>query len=116
MPRNANSYSEWNATRYLNWAKQKGKYVYEVIYNLFAGVRVEQTYYNTVHSILKLADTYSDQRLDNACHILLEKGIHPSFSNIKDILLTKKDLCQENKDDKEETTIFTRGGDYFDYK
>ena len=66
MPPHSNAYGEWNSTRYLNWAKNKGPNVYEVIYRIFASSNVEQQHYRTVHSILKLASTYSDQRLEEA--------------------------------------------------
>ena len=57
-----NAYGEWNGTRYLNWAKTKGQYVYEVVYRLFESVNVEQRCYRSVHSILKLADTYTNRK------------------------------------------------------
>lgn len=112
MPPGSNAYGEWNSTRYLNWAKTKGPYTYEVVYRLFASVKVEQRYYRTVHSILKLADTYSDQRLENACQSALHILSRPMYRDIKHILETGQDL-KEEEEPKEEATVFTRGGDYF---
>ena len=48
MPPHSNAYGEWNSTRYLNWAKNKGPNVYEVIYRIFASSNVEQQHYRTV--------------------------------------------------------------------
>ena len=114
MPQGSNAYGEWNSTRYLNWAKNKGPHVYEVIYRIFNSTNIEQRYYRTVHSILKLADTYSDQRLDNSCQLALDEISRPMYRDIKHILETGRDLCQETRDDSEDQpTLFMRGGDYF---
>ena len=114
MPPGSNAYGEWNSTRYLNWAKTKGPHVYEVVYRIFSSTDIEQRYYRTVHSILKLADTYSDQRLDDSCHLALDEITRPMYRDIKHILETGRDRCQESHDDSEsQPTLFTRGGDYF---
>lgn len=115
MPPNSNAYGEWNSTRYLNWAKTKGQYVYQVIYKLFEDAAVEQRYYRSVHSILKLADTYSNERLNHACQYLLSIISRPKYRDIKRILETNEDLRQEKemKDTGSQPTAFVRGGDYF---
>lgn len=116
MPPNSQSYGEWNSTRYLNWAKKKGPYVYEVIYRLFKDTKIEQRYYRTAHSILKLADTYSDQRLDSACRYALEILSRPTFKNIKYILKSNEDRCQTETQEEETTGKYLRGGSYFGKK
>ena len=113
MSPNSNAYGEWNSTRYLNWAKTKGQYVYEVVYRLFESVNVEQRCYRSVHSILKLADTYTNQRLDQACQYLLGIITKPTYRDIKHVLETDEDLKNENKEKSKEPSSFVRGGDYF---
>ena len=110
MPPHSNAYGEWNSTRYLNWAKNKGPNVYEVIYRIFASSNVEQQHYRTVHSILKLASTYSDQRLEEACKVALKQMNRPRYKDIKHILETGEDLCQPQESTPGK---YTRGGDYF---
>ena len=110
MPPHSNAFGEWNSTRYLNWAKSKGPNVYEVIYRIFASTTVEQQHYRTVHSILKLASTYSDQRLEEACKLAIQQMNRPRYRDIKHILETGEDLCQQQEMPKGK---FTRGGDYF---
>jgi hypothetical protein len=110
MPPNSNAYGEWNSTRYLNWAKNKGPNVYEVIYRIFASSNVEQQHYRTVHSILKLASAYSDQRLEEACMVALKQMNSPRYKDIKHILETGEDLCQHQESAPGK---YTRGGDYF---
>ncbi len=116
MPPNSNAYTEWNSTRYLNWAKQKGMFVYEVVYRIFQSGPVEQRFYRSVHSLLKLADTYSDQRLDNACQYALNTLSRPMYRDIKNILKANEDLCQDTVQDEEKPMKFARGGDYFGNK
>ena len=116
MPEKSNIYQEWNKERYLNWAKAKGEFVLKLITQIFEKSKVEQTCYQTVHSILKLADTYSDERLNSACQYALELNIRPIRKNLKYILNTNKDICQERKEKEESentATTFLRGGDYF---
>ena len=46
MPPNSASYGEWNNMRFLNWAKAKGPYTYQVIHLLFKDSKAEQRHYN----------------------------------------------------------------------
>lgn len=46
----------------------------------------EQRHYKRVHSLLKLADKYTDRSLDNAGLISLKKSMNPVFNLIKNIL------------------------------
>ena len=85
----SNAYGEWNSSRYLNWARSKGPHVYQVIYQLFQSTKVEQRYYNAAHSILKLADKYSDERLESACRYALSLLKRPLYRDIKHILESK---------------------------
>ena len=117
MPEKSNIYQEWSKERYLNWAKTKGEFVLRLVNQIFEKSKVEQTCYQTVHSILKLADTYSNERLNSACQYALESNIRPIHKNIKYILNTNKDICQEKEEKKEHkdiATTFLRGGNYFE--
>lgn len=52
-------------------------------------------------SILKLADKYTAQRLENACAIALEHIPNPTYKNIRLILKGGQDemISKENEDD-----------------
>lgn len=114
MPPNSNAYGEWNSTRYLNWAKTKGDHVYRLVKKLFDSTGTEQRYYRTVHSILKLADRYSNERLNQACRYILDTVSIPTYRGVKYVLDTGKDLQQKHEDEESETSwSFVRGGDYF---
>lgn len=117
MPPQSSQYGEWNSGRYLNWAKAKGPFTYQVIYTIFQNASVEQRYYRTVHSILKLADSYSDQRLESSCQYALSLFSRPTYKNIKSILKNKEDVCQENKEEIDGVgSMFLRGGEYFGHQ
>ena len=114
MPENSTQFSEWNSTRFLNWAKQKGPFTYQVVYTLFSSSKHEQQCYQTVHSILKLADVYSNERLESACRYALTLFQRPVYKNIKAILKNKEDLCQESRNEEILSSRFLRGGEYYD--
>ena len=64
----------------------------------------------------KIGRPYSDERLNSACQYALELNIRPIRKNLKYILNTNKDICQERKEKEESentATTFLRGGDYF---
>lgn len=116
MPPNSYRYGEWNSTRFLNWAKKKGPYTYQVIYNLFDTKIPEQRMYNTAHSILKLGDSYSNQRLENACRYVLTLFTRPNYKNLKTIIKNNEDISQNkgNEQSDVQDRPFVRGGDYFE--
>lgn len=110
LPEESNPVSKWNRTRYLEWARRVGPNVHQVIANLF-DQGSEQQYYRRVHAILKIADTYSDQRLDKVCHYALERSTHPNFKLIKQLIespMTQSDFNTSNQTDRK---LFSSGND-----
>lgn len=114
MPPNSSHYGEWNSTRYLNWAKTKGPNTYQVIFKLFEGVKNEQRYYRAAHAILKLADAYSNDRLEDACQYALCIFTSPTYKNLKHIIATNQDTMANKDKPAEVTGRFVRGGSYFE--
>ena len=113
LPAQSAQYGEWNSSRYLNWAKKKGPFTELIIQNLFNDAVFEQKVYRTVHSILKLADLYSDQRLESACQLALENITQPSYKHIKSILENNQDQTQKRVNQEVSKGAFVRGGDYY---
>ena len=112
LPEESNQFGKWNSTRYLEWARRVGPNVHRVIANLF-DQGPEQQYYRRVHAILKMADTYSDQRLDKACHYALERSTHPNFTLIKQLIespMTQSDFNTTNQNEQS----YLRGADYYE--
>ncbi|HJE97780.1 MAG TPA: IS21 family transposase [Ligilactobacillus acidipiscis] len=97
LPPNSSTYGSWNSTRYLQWAKHIVPNVAIVVELLFRQ-GPEQQYYQRVHSLLKLADQSSDNYLDRACQLALERNNTPSYRFVKNILnkLDEYPLPQSN--------------------
>ena len=112
LPEESKNFGKWNSTRYLEWARRIGPNVHLVISRMF-DQGPEQQYYRRVHAILKMADTYSDQRLDKACHYALERSTHPNFKLIKQLIessITQTNFNTSNQDEQS----YLRGADYYD--
>lgn len=86
MPVNHQLYSEWDSARFLKWASAIGTSTKEVVQKLFDSYRVEEQAYKGCLSLLKLADKYSAERLENACSLALIRIPSPRYKNIRLIL------------------------------
>ncbi len=66
--------------------------------------------------LLKLADKYSAERLENACKRALSYTPRPSLKNIQAILSSGQDKIQEETKTAASSSQygFTRGADYYD--
>lgn len=115
LPENSATFGKWNSSRYIQWAKRIGPNVEIVVEKLF-DQGPEQQYYRRVHSLLKLADTSSDQRLDHACHYALEKTSVPSYQMIKKILEQQDthSFLPKSITSKDKEQSYLRGADYYD--
>lgn len=119
MPKNHQLYSEWNADRFKRWASDIGPSVREVVDRLFASYRVEEQAYKGCLSLLKLADKYSSDRLENACRVALAHIPSPRYKNIRLILEAGQDLPKKQDEpvdhNEEMMNRFThlRGASYY---
>jgi transposase len=91
MPANHQLYSEWDSARFLKWAVGIGDSTKEIVQKLFDSYRVEEQAYKGCLSLLKLADQYSPERLENACRIALVRIPSPRYKNIRLILEAGQD-------------------------
>jgi len=96
MPANHQLYSEWDSARFLKWASDIGNSTKEVVKKLFQSYRVEEQAYKGCLSLLKLADKYSPERLENACSIALTRIPSPRYKNIRLILESGQDKKESN--------------------
>lgn len=118
MPVNHQLYSEWNSERFKRWASELGPATREVVDKIFASYRVEEQAYKGCLSLLKLADKYSADRLENACRIALVHIPSPRYKNIRLILEAGQDLPKKEegrKEDPDSINRFThlRGAAYY---
>ena len=91
MPPNHQLYSEWDAGRFLHWAEKIGESTKTVIEKTFASYRVEEQAYKGCLLLLKLADQYTPERLENACQVALLHIPNPRYKNIRLILEAGQD-------------------------
>lgn len=115
MPKN-HQYFSWNADRFINWGESIGPNTKTVIEKHIHRYRVEEQSYKGCMSILKLADKYTAQRLENACAIALEHIPNPTYKNIRLILEAGQDemISKENEDDTSiQEHAIVRGADYY---
>ena len=76
---------------------------------------IEQQGSKACMGILKLADKYSPERLENACKKALTFTPRPSLKNIQAILSSGQDKEQPPEEEKPSSSQygFTRGAEYY---
>lgn len=117
MPANHQQYTQWNGERFLKWAAKIGVSTAVVIEALLTGHKVEQQGYKACMTLLKLADTYTQERLEAACSKALSYTPRPSYKSVQSILKAGQDKIQDSTSapSSSETSEFgfTRGAGYY---
>ena len=119
MPEKHRQYTQWNAERFLKWASDIGPRTLEAVQAIIASRKVEEQSYKTCIALLKLADTYSVARLEDAGKRALSYTATPSFRSIRTILKTGSDhlnseaLNENNQAEELPAFAFTRGAAYY---
>ena len=115
MPPDHQKYVQWNGERFIRWAGKIGSSTECAVRAILSSYKVEQQGYKSCLGLLKLADKYSAQRLENACKRALEFTPRPSLKNIQAILASGQDkLPTEPEPTSSSQYGFTRGADYYD--
>ena len=114
MPEDHRKYTQWNAERFLSWARGIGENTVAVVKAILASRIIEQQGYRACMALLKLSDKYSDSRLEAACKRALSYTPSPSFKSVQTILATGQDeLPDEETTDPSAEFGFTRGPGYY---
>jgi len=115
MPDNHKQYLMWNSKRFEKWALSVGPSTQQVISLILASKAIEQQAYRSCFGILKLADSYTHERLENACRQLLQITSYPSYKNISSMLKTNQDRNSNviTVMDKLPTHQNIRGAEYY---
>ena len=116
MPPNHQQYIQWNGERFRKWAEKIGENTFEVVSAILSGYKVEQQGYKSCMGLMKLADKYTPERLENACRKALTYTTRPSLKNIQAIISSGQDKVTEDTSDKhavESNYGFTRGAEYY---
>ncbi len=72
--------------RFRQWARKVGTNTYKVIESILTSKAVEEQAYLTCRSLLKLADTYTSEKLEAACRKACQFSSRPSYKSVKAIL------------------------------
>ena len=117
MPPDHQKYLQWNGERFIRWAEQIGANTTAVVRHFLTMYKVEQQGYKSCMALLKLSDTYSADRVENACTKALTFTPAPSLKSIQSILKSGQDKLLSNDSEPEQAAPvrrgFTRGADYY---
>lgn len=117
MPENHRQYLTWNSETFMEWASGIGGSTTIVMKEFLSSYIVEKQAYPSCSSLMKLADKYSIERIEDACCRALAYTPNPTIKNIKAILKTRQDRVKLNREEpvKKPTGCygFTRGAAYF---
>lgn len=120
MPENHRKFLEYNTDSFLDWGKNVGHSTLIVVKHFLYMHKVEQQGYKSCASLMKLADRYGTQRLENACIKALSYTPSPSLKNISTILKNGQDKVAvakvvSNAANKESSKYgITRGASYYE--
>ncbi|HPR89975.1 MAG TPA: IS21 family transposase [Synergistaceae bacterium] len=116
MPESHRQSAEWSGERFVSWASSIGPNTEAVVRSVLAGCKVEQQGFRTCMGILKMADKYSVERLENACARALSYTPRPTSRNISAILKSGQDKAlpaAEPTRKPDERHSFIRGAEYY---
>ena len=119
MPENHRKFLEYNTESFLDWVKSMGHSTHLVIKHFLFMHKVEQQGYKSCASLMKLADRYGTDRLENACTKALSYTPNPSLKNISTILKNGQDkvvLTSESARVSNKESLkygITRGASYY---
>ena len=116
MPPEHQKYVQWNSERFIHWAGKVGSNTQVAVQAILSGYKVEQQGYKSCMGLLKLADKYTPERLENACKRALEYTPRPSLKNIQAILASGQDKAipeQSTATASSSRYGFTRGAAYY---
>lgn len=114
MPPNHQQYAQWNAERFIRWAKNIGENTEKAIRAILSGYKVEQQGYKTCLALLKLQDKYTPQRLESACSKAFAFTPRPALKHIQAILASEQDKVKaESASPVSSQYGFTRGAEYY---
>lgn len=118
MPENHRKFLEYNTESFLDWGKNIGHSTLIVVKHFLYMHKVEQQGYKSCASLMKLADRYGTERLENACAKALSYTPSPSLKNISTILKNGQDKVAYavNTVSSKESSKYgiTRGASYYE--
>lgn len=115
MPPDHQKFLEWNGDRFREWAKRIGPNTFKVTDSILSSGGIEQQYYRSCMGLLKLAERYSEAKLEAACNKALKYSNSPSYKSIHNLIqnLRQEDTVVPEKKDESMKYGITRGAKYY---
>lgn len=117
MPPDHRFYLDWDGDRFRRWASKIGSNTYKATDAILRSGRIEQQNYRACMGLLKLADKYTPEKLEDACRTALEYSNSPSYKSIKNILAVSKGdgtaPVSSHREDKGNQYGITRGAKHY---
>jgi len=115
MPPKHQQYTKWDGDKFRDKAAKYGANTAIVIESILTRYKVEQQGYRACMTILKLADTYTPERLEAACKKALSYTPQPNYKTIQTILKSAQDKITDEPETPSNPSEFgfTRGADYY---
>lgn len=115
MPQEHQKYLEWNGDRFRKWADSIGINTSKVVDAILTSGRIEQQSYRSCMGLLKLAEKYSSEKLEQVCAKALSYSGKPSYKSIKNLLVATKDApdTESESSQVEKPHGITRGARYY---
>ncbi len=115
MPLEHQKYLAYNKDDFLVWAMSIGPKTTEVVERFLAVGREPEQGFKACASLTKLADRYSNNRLEKACERVLNYSSSPTIRNISTILKNGQDRLKQEKSQTSSTNKYgiTRGAAYY---
>ena len=115
MPQEHQKYLEWNGDRFRKWADSIGINTSKVVDAILTSGRIEQQSYRSCMGLLKLAEKYSPEKLEQVCAKALSYSGKPSYKSIKNLLVATKDApdTESESSQVEKPHGITRGARYY---
>jgi len=115
MPKSHQQYLDWTPQRFVHWAEKTGLATATVIERILASRPFPQQGYNACYGLMRLGQSYGDERLEAACARALTLGTE-SYRSIESILkkgLDRRPLPEPAPTQEPVQHENVRGADYY---
>lgn len=104
----------WNDRRFISWAQSIGPNTLKVVIGALNSKQVIQQAYPSCLALLNLSTKVSTKALEEACTKVVEGGLSPTYSNVKNILGVKDEAKPQNSHQPKKVNGLVRGVSYFE--
>lgn len=112
MPENHKKYLSYNADEFMNWAKDIGKSVSDVVESFLSVGDVPEQGYKSCISLMKLCERYRKKKLNSVCERILCITSVPKIRNIASLLKSDSNNEVQEMESSDEKYGITRGAVY----